>query len=181
MKKFLLALVLLAVIVVISIVRSTRDREDRQKLYKEGLDTGAAQAEVYRQRFDSLSGAVEQQKAHFADSLGRVSQSQNQLTDSLRGELARKDQALSQATAKKRVSAAKPPVKPRSTDSLDTSGKHAQLILSYYRKRLESLPKDLSDYEKKVALNEVREETAKKFSITETDLEKIRLANNLTE
>ncbi len=181
MKKFLLALVLLAVIVVISIVRSTRDREDRQKQYQQGLDTGAAQAEIYRQRFDSLSGVVEQQKEQFADSVGKLSQSQNQLTDSLRGEIVRKDQALSQVTAKKKAAVTKPQAKPKSPDSLDTTGKHAQLILTYYRKRLESLPKDLSDYEKKVALNEVREETAKKFSITETDLEKIRLANNLTE
>ena len=38
----------------------------------------------------------------------------------------------------------------------------------------EKITKDLSEYEHRIAVNEIREETAAKFSITVTELNKIR-------
>jgi len=52
-------------------------------------------------------------------------------------------------------------------------------ILSYYKKRYRALPKDLSPYEKRVALAEIRDETAQKFSIPLSELDEIRTDNEL--
>ncbi|MEE8575903.1 MAG: hypothetical protein V3T31_01490, partial [candidate division Zixibacteria bacterium] len=50
-------------------------------------------------------------------------------------------------------------------------------ILTYYRGRCDELPKDLSAYEKRIALAEIREDTAEKFKITLDDLTTLREKN----
>ncbi len=180
MKKIVLAVFLLAVIVAVSYLRSARDQSNRQKLYQEGLDRGSEQANLYQLRADSLSRLMSQRDSAYDDSLSRLAIIHKLETDSLNQAITDRDKEIQQATAKKKASAVKTPPKPRSADSLQTSLKHTQ-ILAYYKRRLAELPKDLSEYERKIALNEVREETSRKFSIDQSELERIRLANNLSE
>ena len=52
-------------------------------------------------------------------------------------------------------------------------------ILKYYKTSYRDLPKDLSPYERRVALTEIRDKTTRKFSITLAQLDKIRKDNNL--
>ncbi len=179
MKKIVLAFLLLIIIVAVSYLKSVRDQSNRQKLYQEGLDKGTTEVAVYRQTADSLKATLDSSRTAFADSTGKLQQAQNAETDSLKQVIADREQALLQATSKKKA-AAKVQPKPKPADSVQSAGKHAE-ILAYYKRRLQELPKDLSDYEKKVALNEVRDETVKKFSISLTELEQLRIANNITD
>jgi hypothetical protein len=180
MKKIVLVFLLLLVVVAISYFKSVRDQSSRQKLYQEGLDKGTSEATVYRQQSDSLKDLLDRRQTEFTDSTTRLVRMRQAETDSLKQIIADRDQALKQAAQKKKSAVLKTPVKPKPADSSQTSNKHYE-ILAYYKRRLQELPKDLSDYEKKVALNEVREETVKKFSISLTELEQLRLANNISE
>lgn len=180
MKKIALAVVLLVIIVAASYFRSVRDQSSRQKLYQDGLDKGSQQTQLYQSRADSLHDLMVIHDSLNADSIFRLTQAHQSETDSLTQVITARDQALLQAAQKKKTSTLKAPAKPRQPDTLQTSLKHSE-ILTYYKRRLAELPKDLSDYEKKIALDEVKEETSRKFSIDVKELEKIRLANNLTE
>ena len=53
-------------------------------------------------------------------------------------------------------------------------------IAALGEKRYRNLPKDLTAYERRVALSEIREESADKFRITVAELNRIRKANKLT-
>lgn len=55
---------------------------------------------------------------------------------------------------------------------------HSQ-ALAYYKKRYESLPGDLTSYERQVAVREIRLETANKFSMSLGEFEKLRTAGKL--
>ncbi len=55
---------------------------------------------------------------------------------------------------------------------------HSQ-ALAYYKKRYESLPGDLTSYERQVAVREIRLETANKFSLSLSEFEELRTAEKL--
>ena len=59
-----------------------------------------------------------------------------------------------------------------------TESKHRE-ILNYYKKAVGDLPGDLSAYERRVALSEIRNDTARKFAITISQLNSLRKENNL--
>jgi septal ring factor EnvC (AmiA/AmiB activator) len=179
MKKILLVFLLLVLVVAVSYIKTVRDQANRQKSYDEGLNKGEAEATVYAQQADSLKELMAQSQAEFADSTASLTQVQSAEADSLRQVIADQQQALQKATAKKK-SAVKSAPKPKPADTLRSSLNHAE-ILAFYKRKLEELPRDLTDYEKRVAVNEVREETVKKFAITLTQLEQLRKANNLSE
>lgn len=179
MKKIALGVVLLAIVVGVSYVKSLRYHSQTTTAYEHGKQEGAKKAIQYQARLDSLSYFIEQQEDSFAqsvlmkeaayrnthDSLLRIIDSTRNGMDSLKKVLemyqkqARTKEARGEATGQK-------------------LSRHEQ-ILRYYKKRCTSLPTDLTPYEKRVALAEIREETAQKFSISLQEFDKIRTDNKL--
>lgn len=171
MKKLALALILLIALVGISYVNSTRSEAKIKKHYSEGYESGNKESKAATQRADSIARSMEQTSGSYRDSLNNLRISSQVESDSLDQVIAQKDKEIAGLKEKaKTVRSQKTATKSASTQ---TSLKHTQ-ILDYYKRRLGELPQDLSEYERKVALAEVRDETAKKFSITVGEMDKLR-------
>jgi hypothetical protein len=181
MKKVILGILLLAALVAISYVKIYRDRQHLTQSRQEGVAEGQADLAVRVQQVDSLSALVEQNGQEMAESLTARDIQQAALTDSLRTTL---DEQCSEIESLKRQvqktktqpskKAAAPARKAADSGSDSTAKAAHKDILSYYTEQVDKLPKDLSDYERRVALREVREETARKFAITAERLDEIR-------
>jgi len=176
---FITGILLLAVVIGVSYFKSLRTQTRTTQAYEQGKQEEARTIQQYRARLDSLSYLIEQQRDEYNQSIWMREMAYRLTYDSLLRALeasyARED-SLKKELASLRKSRKKPTA--RISSSGRTSARHEQ-ILSYYKKRYQSLPKDLSPYEKKVALAEIREETAQKFSITLQELNKIRQDNKL--
>lgn len=178
MKKIALAFLLLILLVAISYLTSLRSQAKLQTKYDQGYEKGNQAATAATKRADSIGTAMDKAVASYRDSLETARASRERETDSLRTIVADKDSAISTLKQKaKSTKSGKNGAKPVSTQA---SLNHSQ-VLDYYKRRLNELPKDLSDYERKVALNELRDETARKFSITVGELDKIRQKDSLKE
>jgi hypothetical protein len=106
-----------------------------------------------------------------ADSLVKKDQTYQATIDSLKNALDK------EKTATKNL--ASMPTTVKKTTPEPTISKHEK-ILTYYKKRYANLPNDLSQYELKIALNEIREETSQKFAISLKELKDIRQKNKLS-
>ena len=178
MKKILLAVILLALVIGVSYVKSVRTSDNRDSAYRDGKTEAARELADYQLQVDSLRAILGEKEVGFADSLVRTRAEYKAEIDSLTDLVAKRNKRiwdlksqLSKATASTS----------KSTSRKVTSGaskKHEQ-ILSYYKNRYKSLPTDLTDYEKKVAINEIREETARKYSITLAELKSLREKHKL--
>lgn len=178
MKKIALAILLLILLVAISYLTSMRSQTKLQTRYDQGYEQGSQTAAQATKRADSIGSATDKAIATYRDSLETVRTARERETDSLKSVLAEKDSAIS--TLKQKAKSAKAPKNGAKPVSTQANLNHSQ-VLDYYKRRLNELPKDLSDYERKVALNELRDETAKKFSITVGELDKIRQKDTLKE
>jgi hypothetical protein len=187
MKKFAFAFILLIVLVGISYLTSVRSQSKLKQQYDQGFDRGSKESQVATKRADSLRTAMEQASAKYSDSLKAAEAGYQGREDSLKTVLAQKDTEI--LTLKQKSKAAAKPTKstkPKTEASklqsqpTQASLNHTQ-ILDYYKKRLKELPADLSEYERKVALAELRDETARKFSISIGELDKIRQNDSLKD
>lgn len=178
MKKFGIAVILLAVVVGVSYLNAVRQESNEQDRYREGYSKGAAEAQTASHRADSIAGAAAQYQSVYRDSLQAIQNLRRAERDSLSSLLASKEQEISALQKRARASVTRQ--KAASKESSSTNLKHAQ-ILDFYKRKLAGLPKDLSEYERGVALTEIREETIKKFSITSTELDKIRQGGNIAD
>jgi hypothetical protein len=181
MKKIIIGIVLLAVLVGISYVKVYRDREQVTQARQDGVVRGQADLSTRTQEVDSLKALMEQRERELADSLVSRDIQHAELSDSLRtamDEQCEEIEALKRQAQKAKSQPSKKAAAPakKSADSgVDSTAKAAHKdILAYYTQQVDKLPKDLSDYERRVALREVREETAKKFAITAQRLDEIR-------
>ncbi len=180
-KKILLVLVLLAGVVALGYYQSTRQAAAQRDQYRLGSQKGEREAAQTNQKLDSLQGLMGRIQREFADSLTRAEAVHRTETDSLRQIIAARDQELKQALERRKsVSNKGNTGNTQTIGSNEITQKHAQ-ILAYYKKRLEGLPRDLSEYEKRIAVNEVRDETVRKFSISNSELERIRHNGNLSD
>ena len=66
------------------------------------------------------------------------------------------------------------PLKRTSAQENDYSTKRQHELLAYYKKLYESLPQNLTDEEFKAAVSKIRQETAKKYSISVSELNRLR-------
>ena len=182
MRKILLAVLLLVALVAVSYYSAQRSDNRAKEKYQQGYEKGTKESLVYRNKADSLDLALQSDRTKYADSLQRLSTARTAVADSLTQIVVTKDKEIAALTQQKKKSAKARPATTasRNSDSSRNSISHAQ-ILDYYRRRLQALPADLSVYERTVALNEIRVETAKKFSIQLTELEKIRQDGNLSD
>jgi len=172
MKKITIAIVLLLLIVGVSYLQVNRQESREQVLYKNGYQKGSEKVEKLADAVDSLRQVVDSHEVEFS---GQLEESERAFTgkiDSLKNVVSTKDEKI--AAFENNTSSTPMPT----TTMSKTSDKHTQ-ILSYYKKRFSQLPNDLTAYEKRVAMSEIREETAQKFSISTDELNKIRDTNNL--
>lgn len=186
MKKFGLALILLIVLVGISYLTSVRSQSKLKQQYDQGFDRGSKESAVATKRADSLRTAMEQASAKYSDSLKAVETGYQGREDSLKAVLAQKDTEIltlkqkSKTAVKPTKAKAKVATTPTQPPAVQSSLNHTQ-VLDYYKRRLKELPTDLSEYERKVALAELRDETAKKFAISLGELDKIRQNDSLKD
>jgi hypothetical protein len=183
-KKVLLAIVCLAVLGAVSYYKSVREDAKTRQAYQQGKEEGLQPAGQLQTQVDSLNQYIVRQQDSFVDSTTRIEYTFAQETDSLKNVI--------DSLRKARPVSGQKTSGPQSRSRKDTSGagpvqqyskaeavKHKE-ILSYYKQRYEALPKDLSDYEKRIARDEIREETAQKFSISLDYLDKIRKEHRIS-
>ena len=179
MKKAALAIVFLGLLTAVCYYRANTQKQQKESAYQLGLDEASHVVEEYDLWLDSQHQVIQRQQHEAAESLWVRELAYRDALDSLQGIIApnqEKMDTLSQMFDKARSEAEEP----ESTQQV--SGRKAiehEQILSYYRKRLKNLPGDLSQYEKNVALREIRGETVQKFSISMRELDKIRKDNQL--
>jgi hypothetical protein len=184
MKKLLLGIVLLAALVGISYLKTTMESERAAEAFIDGHQVGTRAAQSAQPDVDSMSGAFEkerlalvEQKTALADSLAARDQQHERVVDSLTDKLAGQDSEISRL--KKQASAGPPPSKAKTPRKTSTAQATESQIVSHYKLAVAKLPSDLSAYEYRVALAEVKTETAEKFKITANHLDQIREEYNL--
>lgn len=182
MKKVVLGIILLGVLIGIVVVKSGRDQSQIDEAFRQGVAKAQLEVTAYQKRVESLRVSTDQTRLAWADSLRRHDSLFNAYRDSVREILLAQSDQIKQLQKKARTST-KPATSGATaaktkSDSNGVLSRHAQ-ILSYYKNRCRELPGDLSTYERKAALNEIRQETVTKFTITLAELDQIRKAGKL--
>jgi len=167
MKKIVIAVVLVVILIGISYYQVLRQDSREKVIYDEGYQSGQQELSELREDIDSLSQAVEGQKVNYEEYLGETTRIYTLKMDSLQSLVNSQNSEIDKLKTK-----STPISKPKKTT------KNAE-ILKYYKKQYSELPGDLSNYERRVALSEIRENTARKFSISLNQLSKVRKDNNL--
>lgn len=175
MKKFFIAILLLVLILAVSYFKAVRDRGKSADSFESGRKSSEMKAMVLAGDIDSLKQYIGQQNVTLAESLTIQQKTYLRELDSMANLVDDKDFKITELNKKLKQASKK---KSSALSSRPKSEKHQEL-LAYYKKRYESLPGDLSNYERKVALTEIRQETARKYSMSITDLNKIREKNNI--
>ena len=173
MKKIFLAGIVLILIIGLSYVKTLRDYDRSRAFYEGGRADAAGELDDYKAEADSLKLAAGEQQVAFADSLVKKDITYQSRIDSLEGVVDDQRKQIGSLTTRPTTASTKTVTKK------PVISKHEQ-VLKYYKKRYANLPKDLSDYEKRIAVNEIREETSLKFSISLHELKKIREKYKLT-
>jgi hypothetical protein len=176
MKKVLLALLLLVLIIAVSYLKTAREHDRSRAYFEEGRLNAAGDLDKYEKQAESLKLTVAEQQLAFADSLVRKDISYQSRIDSLETLADRQQNRIDSLSGKIVTSATASEAKSSSESQLS---KHEQ-ILKYYKKRYANLPEDLSTYERRIAIDEIREETSQKFAISLQELKKIRDKYKLT-
>lgn len=185
MKKVLLGLFLLAALIAVSYIKSERESERQAQSFIDGHDVGARKSELVQYNTDSLEQLIDQKatevvelRTTMADTLAERDQQYAETIDSLGAIIMAGQEEI--AALEKKVAASKKAAKKSSSTSDSAAPKAAHKdILKYYRLAVAKLPADLSTYEYRVSVAEIRTETAAKFKITVARLDEIRVANNL--
>ena len=175
MKKFLLAILLLILIAAVSYFKAVRDRDKSADSFESGRKSSEMKALALAGDIDSLKHYIGQQNVTLAESLTIQQKAYLKELDSLANLVDDKDFRITELNKKLKQASKK---KSSALSSKPKSDKHQEL-LAYYKKQFESLPGDLTNYERKVALTEIRQETARKYSMSIADLNKIREKNNI--
>ncbi len=181
MKKALLIALLVIMILVLSYVKQQRQEDQQADAFEKGKLEAGTELAGFKNSVDSLKVEMGSKEVTFADSLVRVDQSYQNEISNLSTVVDAKSDTIEVLSGKlKSISTSKTKANTSTSKKLSSelSKKHAQ-ILTYYKKRYKNLPSDLSQYERRIALNEIEEETAQKFIISLTELKKLREQNKL--
>ena len=168
MKKILLAVILVLVLLGISYYQVLRQDDRESAVYDEGYQSAQKDISALKENIDSLNQALDSQKVSYDEYVGETARVYTLKVDSLASLVKNKDSEIQELKKKKST-----PV--NSTPKISKN----EEILNYYKKLYRELPGDLSEYERRVALSEIREKTVRKFSISISQLDKIRKDNNL--
>lgn len=177
MRKVLLTVLILALLAGLTYVKTVEDRRSNRSSFDEGRRSGLGEVTTVLTERDSLRTTITAEREALGDSLSRHTMLFQTALDSLELALCETIESVDSleselASRPAQVTAAKPP-------AVDPIKEGHTKILAYYKNRYGNLPQDLSNYERRIAVNEIREETADKFSISLGELEKIRRANNI--
>lgn len=176
MKKLVAVVVLLAALVAISYYQVQRRQGQETQIRQEATADQRAENAASEERAESLATELESTRALYSESLSVHTTLLSTSIDSLESVISSKDSAIAQLASVKDSLAARA----KSSSAVVSNGKAAHgEILGYYRTEVDKLPGDLSSYERRVALGEIRERTAKKFAISVKRLNEIREKNNL--
>lgn len=156
MKRLILGIGLLGVIVAVAYIKSSRQESLRQQTYESGFQSGRKQVAARDSQIDSLERAMDSQALRYRDSVAAIA-----------GEYEKKLEAVESAPPKVVVKT----VYQKDTTSLATLKERE--IVRFYREQVRKLPADLTGEERKVAVGTVRDETARKYGITEFRLDSI--------
>lgn len=185
MKKIFLGIFLLVLLLAVSYFQFTRQSAGRTKAYRKGYHAGADSVQVAQPDFDSLASLLTQERQALVeyqtlmeDSVGQIDSLRQRSVDSLERVISRQNSDISRL---KRQTLAKksPPKNQQAVKTPVSSGPSHEEILGYYKQAMSKLPSDLTDYEFRVSVDEIRTETAAKFSITVERLNQIRADNNI--
>ena len=171
-KKILIALLLLVVIAGISYVKMVRADKAEAEAFEQGIRTAEKELFSAQQQLDSLRTALAEREVEVGSTMTAKDAAHRQEADSLTATIAgleEKVRGLEVDLARARTALKKS----QGQAARQQPSKHEQ-VLSYYKRRYKGLPQDLSSYERKVALGEIRQETAKKYNITVAELNRIR-------
>jgi len=177
MRKILIILTLGAVLVAVSYYKTMLQETKETAAYESGRQQASQDLDLVQSRADSLDQALVATHAELGQAKTALDTVRLAQTDSLQGLVADQQEKI------KKLSQKKPTEKSSNTTVArkKTSSKEARnrKILAHYKKLHSNLPGDLSAYEKRVAIAEIREESANKFAITIGELNRIRKAANL--
>ena len=173
-KKITLLLVLLAVLVAVSYYKTTTQDARVETAYNDGKADAVEQIGDLKNTNDSLSSKLRVRDDELAETRTALDTIRIAQTDSLTNLIETKDKELAEFANVKDSQESKA----IATKSDTTSNRHRE-ILAHYKKLYKGLPRDLSAYERRITLSEIRQESASKFQISVADLNKIRNANNL--
>ncbi|KAA3633852.1 MAG: hypothetical protein DWP97_08250 [Calditrichaeota bacterium] len=173
-KKIVLLLLLLILLGGVSYYKTIRDKDKIDDVYKQVKSETVRENIQYQNVIDSLNLLIDETKEKMSDASETDSIKFQTEIDSLEQlvtsqaekitDLQKKQQIAKKTTTKK---------KPRQLSAHEK-------IANYYKQRYSDLPKDLSVYEKKIAVSEIRQETIDKFSISTSELNTIRKKYNLS-
>lgn len=178
MRKIVLAVVLLAVLFGIVFIKTGRDQAKVDEAFQQGVAKAQLEVAAYQKQLESLRVAGDQTRLAWSDSVRVRDSILTYYRDSTSQIIIAQADRIKELQKKARPSI-KSALKTGATagaaknDTTAPVNRHAQ-ILSYYKNRYRELPADLSDYERKAALSEIRQETAARFSVTLTELNEIR-------
>ncbi|MDF1544343.1 MAG: hypothetical protein P1R58_04495 [bacterium] len=171
MKKIVLAIVLLAILAGVSYVKSIRGQNVKNEAFKQGRKLSASELSQTAAQAESLKIALSNKELELADSITARSLRETARMDSVVQLISEKEKQIDHLQGKLKKSQEKSSAGSQKTDPKEALDKK---IIEYYKTRYSRLPADLTEYEKKVSLNEIREETAAKYSITAAKLKEIR-------
>jgi len=180
-KKLLLAFILLVLLVGLSYVKIVRKDEQINNAYTEGKHESEQHLSRIQLDNDSLKTLISQKESEYKDSLSGKEQIYASKTDSLALHIDSLGDTVADLKSKlksKETQLAKANSPKKSTSTTKKVSKHEQILIAY-KKNYRALPTDLSDYERKVAIGEVRSETAHQFKITVAELNRLRTDNNI--
>ncbi len=173
-KKIIIITFLLALMIGLSYIKTLRNSAKRTEAFEKGKAVAGNELVQFKDKVDSLRIELGSKEVALADSIIKnklqyqiyIDSLENSNTtlkdsiDSLSKILVSKTKSLNDSNSNRII-------------SNEINNKHQQ-VLVYYKDRYKKLPSDLSDYEKRIALNEIKEETAQKFKISLAELRDIR-------
>ena len=173
-RKILIAFVFLAILSGLSYLKTSYDfsRKDAlvEKAKTELTLENQDETDRYTNSIDSLGTMLASNESSYNESLDVQKKDYETQLDSLEDVIdlqSAKITTLDKKIASKTTTTAQKKRKPKQLSQHEK-------IYRYYKKRYTQLPQDLSSYEQKIALSEIREETASKFTISLSELSKIR-------
>ena len=170
MKRLLLIVFLVVVLVGIGWFKHVRDSQREEDIRTDALSQNQEAVAQEQATSDSLKTLLGERESTYTQELTARDEQLATTADSLDAIITAQGETIDSLTS------AYDKLAEKATDNTSsTKGKAAHKdILAYYKQEAGKLPGDLSAYERRVALSEVRTRTAQKFAITVTRLNEIR-------
>lgn len=173
MRKILLALVLLVALGAVSYLQLARDQEDDLALTRRGFSRGAQAVDSLKGLIDDLRTEATRGREELDSLINLKSEEYGQIIDSLTTALSEGAEKITDLESQLADAVDQQQASIEKSKQQSTETKHREII-SYYKKAVDQLPADLSEYERRVAVNEIRSETQKRFAISEGELNRLR-------